>query len=124
MFDLTTVLLVHVGLCFMALALGFVAVRELFDSQPRLGTELFLITGVPATLTGFLLPFSSITPPVAVGIVSTIVFVLLLAARFVFHYRGVWRVIYSSGIVISAYFLAFVTIAQSFLLAVKAFRPS
>jgi hypothetical protein len=126
LFDNQTMLLIHIALSFMALGLGCVAIRELRDPSPRLGTELFLGTGLLTTLTGFLLPFTTITPPVATGIVSTIVFIFLFFARFVKHYKGIWRSVYAITMVISVYLLVFVTVAQAFLKVppVKALAPT
>lgn len=112
---MSTLLIVHVGLSFMALGLGAVAIAELYASESKIGTWLFLVTGFLTTLTGFFLPFESITPPVAVGIISTLVFVLLTAAFSIFRYKSFWRGVYAVCMVISVYFLVFVTVAQSFL---------
>lgn len=112
---MSTLLIVHVGLSFMALGLGAVAIAELYASEAKIGTWLFLATGFLATVTGFFLPFETVTPAVAVGIISTLVFILLTAAFAIFRYKTFWRAVYAVCVVISVYFLVFVTVAQAFL---------
>ena len=107
---------VHTALSFLAIGLGIAATARLMgaDYAPR-WTRYFLASAIAVTLTGFIFPFTGVTPAFATGIVSTAILVLWLAARYRFRLVGVWRSIYALSIVASLYLLVFVTIAQAFL---------
>ncbi len=65
-------------------------------------------------MSGFVFPFTGITPAFATGLVSTVILIAWLIA----HRQsrvGPWRWIYVVGVVASLYLLIFVTIAQAFL---------
>jgi hypothetical protein len=66
-------------------------------------------------ISGFLLPFSTITPAVVTGIVGTVVLVATLYARYAGGMRGIWRPVYVVGAVVSVYLNVFVLVAQLFL---------
>jgi hypothetical protein len=113
--DVGTLTAIHLALSFIALVFGVVAVLSLFSSQiPRLSITTFLILAVSTTLTGFLFPFQSVTPAFLTGIVSCFILCAVLFAQYVGQFKHVWRTVYASGIVASAYLLVFVTIAQAF----------
>jgi hypothetical protein len=65
-------------------------------------------------LTGFFFPFRGLTPAFKPGIISSIVLVITIIARYAKHLTGTWRWIYAIGAVISLYFNVFVAIVQSF----------
>ncbi len=113
--DTQTVLLLHVAASFIALPLGFVALKAYFSQTPKLWTRWFLVFAIATTATGFLFPLTTLTPATAVGIISTLVFLGMAIAHYAFGQKGLWRKLYALGMVISAYFLAFVLIAQAFL---------
>lgn len=113
--DVGTLTIIHTALSFIALALGMVAVMAFFAPTPRIWTELFLAAAVATTVTGFLFPLTAMTPAVATGIVASLVFAAMFAARFVFRLAGAWRFVYAAGMVTSLYLLVFVAIAQAFL---------
>ena len=72
------------------------------------------------------LPLYGFTPAIGVGIVSTIVLVIIIAARYAFRLSGSWRWIYAGGAVLSFYLNFFVLIVQSFqkIPALNAYAPT
>jgi hypothetical protein len=113
--DTQTVLLVHVAASFIALPLGFVALQAYFAPTPKAWTSWFLGFAIATILTGFLFPIASLTPATLTGIVATLVIIAMAVANYAFKQSGIWKKFYALGMVASAYFLAFVLIAQSFL---------
>lgn len=124
--DLGTLTTVHTALSFIAIALGVFAVVATFRSAGGLLTELFLVTAILTSATGFLFPFNGLLPSHITGIIALVVLALMLLARFVFRLGGAWRWIYAAGMAASLYFLVFVGIAQAFLKIgpVKALAPT
>lgn len=106
--------IVHTLVSFIAIGFGVGATSGLFGGRhSSVWTRWFFITAAAVTLTGFIFPFTGITPAFATGIVSTVI----LIAWFIAHRSdraGAWRWIYAAGIVASLYLLIFVTIAQAF----------
>jgi hypothetical protein len=113
---LTAYTILHVILSVIGIATGLVAVGGLLAGH-RLSviTAIFLITTLATTLGGFLFPFNGFTPAIGVGIVSTIVLLVTIAARYIFRLHGSWRRVYVGGAVIALYLNSFVLVAQSFL---------
>jgi hypothetical protein len=106
--------IVHTILSFIAIGFGIVAIVGLFggDHSSR-WTRGFFFTAVAVTLTGFIFPFTGVTPAFVTGIVSTVILLAWLIA-YRSHLAGSWRWIYALAIVASLYLLIFVTIAQAF----------
>lgn len=106
--------IVHTLLSFVAIGFGVGATSGLFSGRhSTVWTRWFFITAAAVTLSGFIFPFTGITPAFATGLVSTVI----LIAWFIAHQNGrvgAWRWIYVVGIVASLYLLIFVTIAQAF----------
>jgi hypothetical protein len=118
---------IHTAISLIALFLGIPAILNLFDGRPASKwTSWFLVMAIATTVTGFMFPFSVVTPAFITGIVAGVIFAALLLARFAFGYRGWWRWIYASAMVLSVYLLAFVGVVQAFLKipAVNAFAPT
>jgi hypothetical protein len=106
---------IHTLLCFGAIAAGIPAIRALFGhATGGSWAWIFLILAGAATATGFLFPFLGATPAFVTGIVSTVILVLVFAARLVFGGAGVWRRVDALGQTASLYLLVFVLIAQLF----------
>jgi hypothetical protein len=78
-------------------------------------TMIFLVTTVATSVTGFGFPFHGVTPAIIVGILSLIVLLAAIVARYVFHLAGSWRWIYVVSSVVALYFNVFVLVAQSFM---------
>ena len=118
---------IHTAISLVALFLGIPAILNLFDGRPASKwTNWFLVMAIATTLTGFLFPFSVVTPAFITGIVASIIFAALLVARFVFRFHGWWRWVYAAAMVLSVYLLAFVGVVQAFLKIpfVNAFAPT
>ncbi len=106
----------HVILSVIGIATGLIVVGGLLaGSRLPLTTAIFLVTTLATTLGGFLFPFNGFTPAIGVGIVSTIILLVTIAARYLYRLRGSWRVVYAAGAVLSLYLNSFVLVVQSFL---------
>ena len=105
----------HVVISLAGILSGLVVAYGLLTSKRLDGwTIVFLVTTVATNVTGFLFPFHGFTPAIGVGIISTIVLIAAIAARYSFHMTGLWRWVYVGGAVIALYFNVFVLIVQSF----------
>jgi hypothetical protein len=113
--DTATFTLVHVILSFIGIGTGFIVIFGMIAAK-RLPfwTTIFLVTTVLTSLTGFLFPNKSITPGIILGILSMIVLIPAIIARYGGHLAGGWRGTYVSTAILAQYFNFFVLIAQSF----------
>jgi hypothetical protein len=105
----------HVALSLIGISSGLVVLLGMLGSfmLDRL-TLLFLVTTVLTSLTGFLFPFHGVTPGIVVGILSLIVLLPAILARYAFHLSGHWRAAYVVTSVIALWFNVFVLIVQLF----------
>jgi hypothetical protein len=107
--------IVHTLVSLVAIFTGFVVLFGLLAGNPLdAWTKWFLITAVATTVTGFFFPFHGITPAIKLGIISSVVLLVTIYARYAKHLAGAWRWIYVVGAVTSLYFNVFVLIVQSF----------
>jgi hypothetical protein len=106
----------HVFISFACIFTGVVVVWGMLGSR-RLNawTLVFLATAIITDLTGFPLPPFGIDPPRILGVISLVVLIPALAARYAFHLQGVWRPAYAITAVMTLYFNVFVLITQGFL---------
>jgi hypothetical protein len=119
--------LFHVILSLIGIATGFiVAFGLVYGKRLGLWTQLFLFTTVLTSLTGFLFPNKTVTPGIVLGILSMIVLLLAIAARYVGHLAGAWRGTYVISAMLALYFNVFVLFAQLFakVPALKAIAPT
>ncbi|MCX7304947.1 MAG: hypothetical protein NTV73_11530 [Hyphomicrobiales bacterium] len=113
---LTAYTILHVLLSVIGIAAGLVVVGGLLaGNRLSIMTVIFLATTLATTLGGFLFPFNGFTPAIGVGIVSTIILLVTIAARYMYRLQGSWRWIYAGGAVLSLYLNSFVLVVQSFL---------
>lgn len=107
--------LFHVALSFAAIGLGFVTAYGLLNGR-RMGrlTAWFLFFTAATTFTGFLFPFKGFTPALGVGIVSSLILALAVAARYRFHMRSHWRAVYITSAITALYLNCFVFVVQAF----------
>ncbi len=113
--DLATFTLVHVVISVFGILAGLVVVGGLISNSRMDGwTGLFLSTTLYTTLSGFLFPFTKVTPAHVVGVVSLPVLVLCLVARYGQNLRGSWRAIYVLTAVAALYLNVFVLLVQLF----------
>lgn len=107
--------LFHVVISLIGIVTGFVVVYGLIASkQVGRWTNLFLITTVATSVTGFFFPVDHFMPSHGVGIVSLIVLAFTIYARSSRHLAGAWRRIYAVGATIALYLNFFVLIVQMF----------
>jgi len=112
---LPTYTFVHVVVSLAGIVSGlFVAYGLLASKRFDSWTLLFLAATVATSVTGFIFPFHGFTPAIGVGILSMILLIAAIVARYVFNLAGSWRWIYVVGSVTALYFNVFVLIVQSF----------
>ena len=124
---MSTYTLVHVLISLAAIVSGLVVLWGLLKSERMDGmTMVFLVMTAATNFTGFGFPFNGVTPGIKLGIISSVVLVIALLARYAFHLRGAWRWIYAVSAVALLYFNVFVLIAQLFqkLPALHALAPT
>jgi hypothetical protein len=112
----STFTLVHVVISLVGIASGLVVVFGLLAGKRLDGwTALFLATTVATSVTGFGFPFDHLLPSHKVGIISLVVLVVAILARYAFHLTGAWRRTYVISAVAALYFNVFVLVVQAFL---------
>lgn len=105
----------HVAISIIGIAAGLVVLRGFIASHPmRAVTLLFLVTTVLTSITGFLFPYHGVTPAIVIGIISMVVLLAAILARYAFQMAGPWRWIYVVSSVVALWFNVFVFIVQSF----------
>lgn len=113
--SIATYTMVHVVISLIGIVSGLIVVGGLLSgARLSIMTAIFLITTLATTLGGFFFPFNGFTPAIGVGIVSTVVLLATIAARYVYRLRDRWRWIYAGGAVLSLYLNFFVAVVQSF----------
>ncbi len=114
--SLSTFTLLHVIISLIGIVTGLIVLYGLLKSRRMDGwTFIFLLTTVLTSVTGFLFPFNGFTPAIAFGILSMILLIAAIAARYAYHLAGSWRWVYVVAAVISLYLNCFVLVVQSFL---------
>ena len=119
--------IIHTLMSLVAILTGFVVLFGLLTGNRIDGwTKWFLISALATTVTGFFFPFHAITPAIKLGIISSVVLVITIYARYAKHLAGAWRWIYVVGASVTLYFNVFVGIVQSFekIPALKAMAPT
>ncbi len=66
------------------------------------------------TLTGFLFPISALTPALIVGVISLVLLIAAILARYAFATHGLWRPVYIVTAVAPLYLNVLVLVAPSF----------
>jgi len=107
---------IHVLLSLIGMASGLVVLFGLITaSWMSSWTLLFLVTTLATSVTGFFFPFHGFTPALGLGILSIIILIAAIAARYRFHLTGAWRLVYVVSAVAALYFNSFVMVVQAFL---------
>ena len=111
----STFTLVHVLISLVGIATGFVVMFGLLAGKRLDGwTAIFLAFTVATSVTGFGFPFKELLPSHKVGILSLIVLLIAILARYAFHLAGTWRRVYVICAAIALYFNVFVLVVQAF----------
>jgi hypothetical protein len=115
MFDLPMFTLIHVVISVIGIVSGLVVVGGLMSgSRLAVWTEIFLVTTILTSVTGFGFPFTKILPPHIVGGVSLLVLAACVAALYWKKLSGPWRTTYVITAVTALYLNVFVLVVQLF----------
>jgi len=107
---------VHVLVSLVGIASGLIVLFGLLARKRLDGwTLLFLATTAATSITGFAFPTDHLLPSHRVGIVSLVVLVVAIVARYGRHLAGAWRRIYVVCAAIALYLNVFVGVTQAFL---------
>src|SRR5579871_1902386 len=105
----------HVALSLIGIASGFAVLFGMIGGQKMSGvTMLFLVTTTLTSVTGFMFPYKGFTPAIGVGVLSLLVLIVAVIARYVGRLRGKWRGTWVVTAALAQYLNFFVLIAQSF----------
>jgi hypothetical protein len=111
-----TYTLLHVVISVVAIGSGLIVMYGFLRGKRWDGlTAIFLVTTVLTSVSGFGFPFEHLSPAHMIGIISLVVLVVAITARYAFHMAGAWRRIYVISSAIALYFNVFVLVVQSFL---------
>ena len=114
-FGLTTFTLIHVVLSLVGILAGLVVAGGLVAGRRLDGwTGLFLASTVLTNVTGFGFPFVAFLPSHAVAVLSLIVLVAAIFARYWKRLAGPCRPVYVAGAVVALYLNVFVLLNQLF----------
>jgi spore maturation protein SpmA len=112
---LAVLLYLHTAISLVAIVAGLIVTAHLLSATvSRVWTDIFLVTAITTSVTGYFFPFSGVTPAQIVGAVALATLAVVLLARHQFRLAGAWRWIYATGIVASLYLLLFVLVVQLF----------
>jgi hypothetical protein len=112
---LAAITLFHTAISFIAIGAGAVAIVGLFRGGAfRFWTNVFLITAVATSVTGFAFPPNGITAAMITGVIALVILAVVLVAFYRFQAAQSWRWIYAAGMVASLYLLVFVGVVQAF----------
>jgi hypothetical protein len=107
--------LLHVILSLIGIGSGLVVVVGMWAAKRLDGwTALFLATTVLTSVTGFLFHSAHFGPPHLIGLLSLLLLVLAILARYSYHMHGSWRWLYVVSAVLALYFNVFVAVVQAF----------
>ena len=124
---LSTLTWIHTLLSLIGMASGLVVVQGLLAARRLDGwAAVFLLSAVATSATGFVLPAAGFGPSHWVGVISLVVLAVATAAKYAFHFAGIWQRLYAVSVVLGLYFLVFVGVAQLFakVPALRALAPT
>jgi magnesium-transporting ATPase (P-type) len=125
--SLATFTLLHVVISLVGIASGLVVLFRMVRRRRVDGwNELFLVTTIATSVTGFLFPFHGFGPAHIVGALSLIVLAVALFALYGQGLAGIWRPIYADCAAIALYLNVFVGVVQAFdkVSSLKALAPT
>src|ERR1700722_6856121 len=107
--------LFHVILSLVGIGSGLVVAVGMLAAKRLDGwTALFLVTTVLSSVTGFLFHSAHFGPPHVIGLLSLLLLLLAVLARYSYHMAGSWRWVYVFTAMLSLYFNVFVGVVQAF----------
>ena len=107
--------LIHVIISLIAIVTGIAVARGFLTAQRYERTTLiYMVTTILTSLTGFLFPFTVVTPGIIVGTLCVLIFIPTVLALYKFHLAGIWRLVYIVGALALLFFNCLVLIVQSF----------
>jgi hypothetical protein len=110
-----TFTLLHVIISVVGIGAGLVVVVGMWAGRRLDGwTALFLATTVLTSVTGFLFHSANFGPPHVIGLLSLVLLVLAILARYSYHLAGSWRWIYVVSAMLSLYLNVLVGVVQAF----------
>lgn len=113
--SLASFTVLHLIISMIAIALGFVVAGGILASNKLPGwTAWFLILTILTSATGFLFPFTKVTPAHIVSVISLVLLAVAVYALYGKGIAGVWRGVYVVTAMLALWFNVFVLIAQSF----------
>jgi hypothetical protein len=113
---LSTFTLIHVLISLVGIVCGLIVLFGMMGNRRLDGTTLvFLLFTVATSVTGFFFPIHGVTPALILGVLSLIVLLPTLLARYTYSMRRIWRGVYVIGAVVVLYFNCFVLVVQAFL---------
>jgi len=81
--------IIHTLISLVAIFSGFAVLFGLLAGDRLDGwTKWFLIAAVATTVTGFFFPFHGFTPAIKLGIISSVVLLMTIYARYAKHLAG------------------------------------
>ena len=99
---LQTYTLIHVIISLLGILSGLIVLFGLLGGKRLDGwTKFFLVTTVATSVTGFFFPFHGFTPALGTGIISLVVLMVAIFARYTRYLAGAWRKTYVISAVIS-----------------------
>src|SRR5690349_14615147 len=119
--------LFHVAISLIAIVSGIAVMAGLVTGKKHENIALvFLVTTAATSVTGFFFHRDHILPSHIVGVISLVLLGGASLALYGFHLRGLWRIVYLAGVVVSFYLNVFVLIIQGFLKipSLHAFAPT
>jgi hypothetical protein len=113
---MSTFTAIHVAISLIAILTGLIVVGAMMSGK-RLGgwTEVFLITTIATSATGFGFPFVKLLPSHIFAVISLIALAAACYALYTKHLTGRWRAIYVVTSVLSLFLNVFVLNVQAFL---------
>ena len=112
--SIETLLTVHVAVSLIGIATGLVAMPALAAGRWLGGWQAaFLITTALTSVTGFLFPFSGVTPAFLFGVISMVA-LSVTAAAWPFRAQRAAGIAYAVAATLALYLNLFVLIVQSF----------
>ena len=113
--SLASFTVLHLIISMIAIAFGFVVAGGILASNKLPGwTAWFLILTTLTSATGFLFPFTKVTPAHIVSVISLVLLAIAVYALYGKGLGGVWRSVYVVTAMLALWFNVFVLIVQSF----------